>query len=78
MREKIFITAYHQPKFGKLMGITVPEIIKHAVEETCKTIHVEPAAIDAGSIGATCSRSWHGQGLLAGLRLGPHGSETIA
>jgi len=63
----VYIAAYHQSKFGKLMGMTIPEIIKNSIVETCNEIHTEPAAIDVGSIGATCHISLNEQGLLAGL-----------
>ena len=29
----IYIAAYHQSKFGKLLGMTVPEILRNAAEE---------------------------------------------
>ena len=67
MRQPIYIAAYHQSKFGKLMGLTVPDIIKQAVEGVCREIKVEPSAIDVGSIGAACNFSLNKQGLLAGL-----------
>ena len=63
----IYIAAYHQSVFGKLMGMTVPQIVANAVRETCDEIKIEPAALDVGSIGATCNVSLNEQGLLAGL-----------
>src|SRR3989304_2564387 len=63
----IYIAAYHQSKFGKLMGMTVPQIIQNAIVGACKEIKAEPSAIDVGSIGATCHFSLNEQGLLAGL-----------
>lgn len=65
--KRIYIAAYHQSKFGKLMGLTIPEIIKNAIVETCNEIRVAPNAMDVGSIGATCNVSLNEQGLLAGL-----------
>lgn len=65
--KRVYIAAYHQSKFGKLMGMTVPEIVRNAVEGACKEIRVTPEAIDVGSIGATCHISLNEQGLLAGL-----------
>ena len=65
--KNVYIAAYHQSKFGKLMGMTIPEIVKNAIVETCGEIRVEPAALDVGSIGATCNISLNEQGLLAGL-----------
>jgi acetyl-CoA C-acetyltransferase len=63
----IYIAAYHQSVFGKLMGVTVPQIVANAVRETCDEIKIEPAALDVASIGATCNISLNEQGLLAGL-----------
>src|SRR5215471_1333574 len=47
--------------------MSVPEIVKHAVLETCGEIKIDPSALDVGSIGATCNISLNEQGLLAGL-----------
>jgi acetyl-CoA C-acetyltransferase len=63
----VYVAAYHQSVFGKLMGMTVPEIVASAVTGTCREIGVEPAALDVASIGATCNVSLNEQGLLAGL-----------
>ncbi len=67
MEKKIFIAAYHQSKFGKLMGMTVPEIVTRAVEGVCGEIGAEPRVLDVGSIGSACNFSLNEQGLLAGL-----------
>jgi acetyl-CoA C-acetyltransferase len=63
----IYIAAYHQSVFGKLMGTSVPQIVANAVTETCDEIEIEPAVLDVASIGATCNISLNEQGLLAGL-----------
>ena len=65
--KRIFIAAYHQSKFGKLMGMSIPEILHRAVLDSCAEIKVEPSAIDVGSVGAVCNISLNQQGLLAGL-----------
>jgi len=65
--KRIYIAAYHQSKFGKLMAMPVPEIIQNAICGACGEIGVEPAVLDVGSIGATCNISLNEQGLLAGL-----------
>jgi acetyl-CoA C-acetyltransferase len=65
--KRLYIAAYHQSKFGKLMDMTVPSIIREAVEGACGEIGVEPRAMDVGSIGAVCNFSLNEQGLLAGL-----------
>ena len=65
--KQIYIAAYHQSKFGKLMGMSVPEILRRSVTETCAEIKVEPSEIDVGSVGAVCNISLNQQGLLAGL-----------
>jgi acetyl-CoA C-acetyltransferase len=65
--KRIYIAAYHQSKFGKLMGMTVPEIIRHAIAGVCREISVPASSLDVASIGATCNISLNEQGLLAGL-----------
>jgi acetyl-CoA C-acetyltransferase len=63
----IYIAAYHQSQFGKLMGMTVPEILDHAIEGACRQIGAPASALDVASVGATCNVSLNQQGLLAGL-----------
>ncbi len=63
----IYIAAYHQSVFGKLMGMTVPDIVANAVAGTCAEIGIEASALDVASIGAVCNISLNEQGLLAGL-----------
>src|SRR5215831_21132774 len=63
----IYIASFHQSRFGKLMGMTVPQIVDSAIQGACREIHIEPAALDVGSVGAACSFSLNEQGLLAGL-----------
>jgi len=63
----IYIAAYHQSKFGKLLAMTVPEIVTAAVTETYAEIGAEPAVVDVASIGAACNISLNEQGLLSGL-----------
>ena len=65
--KRIYIAAYHQSKFGKLLGATVPQIVQSAVSGVCQEIGVDPSALDVGSIGAACNFSLNEQGLLAGL-----------
>src|SRR5580704_10317583 len=74
--KRIYIAAYHQSKFGKLMDLSVPEIIRRAVVETCGEIDAEPVALDVGSIGAACNVSLNEQGLLAGLMAEVPGLES--
>jgi acetyl-CoA C-acetyltransferase len=71
----IYIAAYHQSKFGKLMDMTVPDIVTRSVRGACDEIGVEASAIDVGSIGATCHVPLNAQGLLAGLMAGVPGLE---
>ncbi len=52
MRKPVYIAAYHQSVFGKLFGMSVPEIIANAVTGACAEIGADPAIIDVGSIGA--------------------------
>jgi len=49
------------------MGMTVPEIVKASVNGVCQDIKADPADIDVGSVGATCTYTLNQQGLLAGL-----------
>ncbi|MGE5359135.1 MAG: thiolase family protein, partial [Bacteroidales bacterium] len=67
MNKPVYIAAYHQSKFGKLLGMTVPEIVRSAVDGACREIGAEAAALDVGSIGAACNVSLNKQGLLSGL-----------
>jgi acetyl-CoA C-acetyltransferase len=67
MNTPIYIAAYHQSEFGKLMGMTVPEIVQASVHRVCEPIKADPAVIDVGSIGSACSYTLNQQGLLAGL-----------
>jgi len=65
--KRIYLAAYHQSKFGKLMKMTVPEIVSNAIGGACKMIEASPAVVDVGSIGSACNFSLNEQGLLAGL-----------
>jgi acetyl-CoA acetyltransferase len=65
--KKIYLAAYHQSKFGKLMGMAVPEILRAAVEGVCGEIGAAPRDLDVASVGAACNQSLNRQGLLAGL-----------
>jgi acetyl-CoA acetyltransferase len=65
--KRLYVAAYHQSKFGKLMDMDVPTIVRKAVEEACGEIGVEPRAMDVGAIGAVCNFSLNQQGLLSGL-----------
>jgi acetyl-CoA acetyltransferase len=67
MMKPVYIAAYHQSKFGKLLGMTVPQIIRNAVEGTCREINVDASALDVGSVGSACNMSLNEQGLLSGL-----------
>jgi acetyl-CoA acetyltransferase len=63
----IYIAAFHQSRFGKLMDMTVPGIIGNAIQGTCRDFGAPASALDVGSIGAACNFSLNEQGLLAGL-----------
>ena len=76
MAKRIYIAAYNQSKFGKLMAMTVPDIVKNAIYGACKLIAVEPSAIDVGSIGAACNFTLNEQGLLSGLMAAVPGLEA--
>jgi acetyl-CoA C-acetyltransferase len=76
MDKPVYIAAYHQSKFGKLMGMSVPEIVSNAVLGACGEIGIEPHSIDVGSIGAACNFSLNEQGLLSGLMASVPGMQT--
>lgn len=76
MSTQIYIAAYNQSKFGKLMDMKVPEIIANAVNAVCRQINVPPSVIDVGSIAGACSVSLNEQGLLAGLVASVPGLES--
>ena len=67
MNTPIYIAAYNQSKFGKLMEMKVPDILANAVSAVCRQIDVPPSVIDVGSVAGACSVSLNEQGLLAGL-----------
>ena len=67
MSKPIYVAAYHQSRFGKLLDMRVPDIVRNAIEGACKEIGAEPRAIDVGSAGSACNLSLNGQGLLSGL-----------
>ncbi len=73
--KRIYIAAYHQSKFGKLMEMSVPEIVANAITGACGELGLQPSAIDVGSIGAACHISLNRQGLLAGLMAAVPGLE---
>src|SRR5271157_2630086 len=54
MTTQIYIAAYNQSKFGKLMDMKVPEIIANAVNAVCRQINVPPSVIDVGSVAGAC------------------------
>lgn len=67
MTKKIYIAAYHQSKFGKLMGLTIPQIMEKAVLETVGQVGADASLVDVGSVGAACNISLNKQGLVSGL-----------
>jgi acetyl-CoA C-acetyltransferase len=75
MSKRIYIAAYHQSRFGKLMDMKVPDIVSNAVNGVCHAIDVETSEIDVGSIGAACNFTLNEQGLLAGLMAAVPGLE---
>jgi hypothetical protein len=51
----IYIATFHQSRFGKLMGMSVPEIVNNAVAGACRQMNVPASALDVGSIAAVCN-----------------------
>ena len=76
MSKPVYIAAYNQSKFGKLMAMTVPQIVRNSIESVCRQINVTPAAIDVGSVGAACNFTLNKQGLLSGLMAMVPGMES--
>jgi acetyl-CoA acetyltransferase len=74
--KRVYIAAYHQSKFGKLLGMTVPEIAKNSIESVCKEINIEPSLLDVGTVSAVCNISLNEQGLLSGLAASVPGLES--
>ena len=74
--KRIYIATFHQSKFGKLLGMTVPQILTNAVQGACRQIDVPASALDVGSVGAACNFSLNEQGLLAGLMAMTPGMES--
>ena len=72
----VYIAAYHQSKFGKLLSMTQEQMICSAVSGVCGELGITPHLIGSGSIAAACSFSLHEQGLLAGLLAGVPGMEA--
>ena len=71
----VYIATFHQSKFGKLMGMTVPQIVDSPSRAPAARSALQPAALDVGSIGAACNFSLNEQGLLAGLMADTPGLE---
>jgi acetyl-CoA acetyltransferase len=67
MNKPVYIAAYNQSKFGKLMDMTVPQIVANAVTGVCEQIKVPPLSIDVGAVGSACNFTLNKQGLLSGL-----------
>jgi acetyl-CoA acetyltransferase len=72
----IYVAAYHQSPFGKLLDVSVPQIIERAVTCACREIGIDPASIDVASVAAACNFTLNQQGLLAGLVAGVPGLES--
>ncbi len=73
--KRIYLAAYEQSKFGKLMDMTVPQIVSNAIEGVCRKVNAPASVLDVGSIGAACNFTLNEQGLLAGLMAAVPGME---
>jgi acetyl-CoA C-acetyltransferase len=67
MRKRVYVAAYHQSTFGKLLAMPVAEIIANAVGGACREIGIDASAIDVASVGAACNIALNRQGLVSGL-----------
>lgn len=47
MQKRTYIAAYHRSKFGKLLGLTVPEILHRSALETFAQVKAGQATLDA-------------------------------
>ncbi len=66
--KKVYIAAYHQSKFGKLMAMTMPEIVAAAVAETLRRDRRRRLARSTSPrSGPPATSRSTAQGLLAGL-----------
>ena len=74
--KSIYIAAFHQSRFGKLLGMSVPEIVDNAIQSACREIGAPASSLDVGSIGAACNFTLNEQGLLAGLMAMTPGMES--
>ena len=63
----LYLAAYHQSPFGKLGALSVPEILRAAVEGAVGELGADAATVDVASVGAACGFTLNRQGLLAGL-----------
>ena len=70
MRKPVYVAAYHQSKFGKLMGMTLPEIVSNAALGACKEIGADASALDHGSVPTSPQTSVTERWMISGtLRL---------
>jgi len=65
MNKEIYIAAYHQSKFGKLMDMAVPEIVSRAVHEVCGAIMVEPRVLRPSGAYIAMNRAYQMAGVTA-------------
>lgn len=63
----LYLAAYHQSPFGKLMDASVPQIVERAVSGVLGEVKAPASAVDVASIAAACNFTLNEQGLLAGL-----------
>src|ERR1700733_7700086 len=71
----IYIATFHQSRFGKLMGMSVPQMLDAAIQGACRQVGAPASTLDVGSVGAACNFSLNEQGLLAGLMAMTQGLE---
>ncbi|MBM4386912.1 MAG: thiolase family protein [Deltaproteobacteria bacterium] len=67
MAQKVYIAGYHQSPFGKLMALSIPEIVEKAVRELARNCKFPLEVVDTASIGACCAPLLNDQVLLSGL-----------
>jgi hypothetical protein len=78
MGQRVYIASYHQSTFGKLLGMTVPEIVANAVGAACREVGTAAAAIDVASVraGEGPARGRDVQHRRPDLRVGVHRAQA--
>ena len=66
-RKRIFVVGYHQSPFGKLGPMTVPQMIRNAVDGAAGDAGIGISDIDVGSVAGLLAPILNDQTLMAGI-----------